>query len=170
MSLTMPTTSFHPASPDAIRTRNPRYPVDRIIIHTMQGTLAGTVAWFETPGRAVPTAAHYLVGLDGSVVQMVPDVNKALHAGSSTEPGWNDRSIGIEHAGFVDDGHAPTAAMLQASARVCAVMCRKFSIPVDRVHIIGHVEVPGVTHTDPGHEWPWSLYIDMIKAEVTRGA
>lgn len=164
----MPNTSFRAASPDAIRTRNPRYQVDRIIIHTMQGSLAGTVAWFAKPGRPVPTATHYLIGLDGEIVQMVPDANKALHAGSKTESGWNDRSIGIEHAGWVDDGVAPTEAMLRASARVCAVMCRKFNIPVDREHVIGHSEVPGATHTDPGQEWPWDTYIDMIK-EVTRG-
>lgn len=166
----MPTTSFHSASPDAIRTRNPRYPVDRIIIHTMQGSLSGTVAWFATPGRAVPTAAHYCVGEDGSIVQMVPDDKKALHAGSTTQPGWNDRSIGIEHAGFVDDGRGPPEAMLRASARVCAVMVHKFGIPVDRTHILGHVEVPGATHTDPGAEWPWEQYLGMVREEVARGA
>ena len=154
------------AAPDAIRTRRSGSKVDRIVIHTMQGSLAGTVAWFSKPGRAVPSSAHYCVGHDGEIVQMVPDDRKALHAGSHTQAGWNDRSLGIEHAGWVDDGTPPAEAQLVASAKVVAVLCRKFSIPVDRQHIIGHSEVPGATHTDPGNEWPWSHYMDLVAAAV----
>ncbi len=158
---------FIPAASDAIRTRKPGVKVDRIVIHTMQGSLAGTIAWFAKAGRAVPTAAHYCIGHDGEIVQMVPDDKKALHAGSKTEPNWNDRSLGIEHAGWVDDGTPPTDAQLLASAKVVAVLCRTFSIPVDRQHIIGHSEVPGATHTDPGNEWPWDRYMEMI-ADASR--
>jgi N-acetyl-anhydromuramyl-L-alanine amidase AmpD len=156
--------TFKSASPDAIRTRNAKYKIDRIVIHTMQGSLNGTVTWFQTPGRDVPTAAHYCIGEDGTIVQMVPDDRKALHAGSKTEAGWNDRSIGIEHAGWVDDGKPPPEAMLTASARVVAVLCRKYGIPMDRQHIIGHAEVPGATHTDPGAEWPWETYMAKVRA------
>jgi N-acetyl-anhydromuramyl-L-alanine amidase AmpD len=156
---------FVSAAPDAIRTRKAGVAVDRIVIHTMQGTLAGSIAWFASPGRAVPTAAHYLIGDTGEIVQMVPDEKKALHAGSTTQANWNDRSIGIEHAGYVDDGKPPTDAMLASSAKVAAIMCRKFAIPVDRAHILGHVEVPGSTHTDPGAEWPWDRYMGMVASE-----
>ena len=156
---------FVSAAPDAILTRKAGVRVDRIIIHTMQGSLAGTIAWFAKAGRAVPTAAHYCLGHDGEIVQMVPDEKKALHAGSKTEPNWNDRSLGIEHAGWVDDGKPPTDAQLLASAKVVAVLCRKFGIPADRQHIIGHSEVPGATHTDPGKEWPWAEYLALIAAE-----
>ena len=152
------------AAPDAIRTRKAGVKVDRIIIHTAQGTLAGTVAWFQKPGRAVPTAAHYVVGEAGEIVQCVPDDLKALHAGSHTEPNWNDRSLGIEHAGWVDDGKPPSTAMLASSARVVAILAKKFGIPCDRQHIIGHVEVPGATHTDPGEEWPWAHYMELVTA------
>lgn len=158
---------FIPAASDAIRTRKSGFRVDRIIIHTMQGSLAGTVAWFSKPGRAVPTSAHYCIGHDGEIVQMVPDDKKALHAGSHTQAGWNDRSLGIEHAGWVDDGKPPTDAQLLASAKVVAVLCSKFGIPQDRAHIIGHVEVPGANHTDPGNEWPWDRYMEMI-ADASR--
>ena len=160
---------YVPASPDAIRARKVGIVVDRVIIHTMQGTLKGTIAWFQTHKRSVPTAAHYCIGLDGEIVQMVPDEMKALHAGSKTQPNWNDRSIGIEHAGWVDDGKLPSFPMLQASAIVAAIMCLKFDIPVDREHIIGHSEVPGATHTDPGEEWPWDEYMQLVKVQVEGG-
>lgn len=153
------------AAPDCIRTRNPAYKVDRIVIHTMEGTLAGTVAWFKRAGRSVPTAAHYCIGQNGDIVQMVPDDRKAIHAGSKTQAGWNDRSIGIEHEGYADSTQWP-AALLESSAKVTAIMCRKFGIPVDRAHIVGHAEIPGVDHRDPGGWWPWDDYMERVRAAL----
>lgn len=149
---------FSQAAADTIRTRSKKYKIDRIVIHAMDGTLAGTEAWFKTAGRAVPTAAHYLVGRNGDVVQMVPDDRKALHAGSPVEAGWNDRSLGIEcevrvlpwtgKARFpLNDW--PEALMLSLT-KVVRALCTTYAIPRDRVHIVGHSEVPGATHIDPG--------------------
>lgn len=39
-----------------------------------------------------------------------------------------------------------TDAMYAASARLTAAVCGRYGIPVDRAHIIGHVEVPGTDH------------------------
>ena len=151
---------FIAAAPDAIHSRK-SHAIDRIVIHTMQGSLAGTIATFQKAGRKVPTAAHYCIGEDGAIVQMVPDESACWHAGNMD---YNLRSIGIEHAGWVDDGKPPPDAMLLASAKIVAVLCAKYGIPVDRQHIIGHVEVPRATHTDPGEEWPWARYMEMIAA------
>ena len=44
-------------------------------------------------------SAHYLLALDGSLMQLVPDSEEAWHAGHSAlrgEPDVNPRSIGIE--------------------------------------------------------------------------
>ena len=155
--------SLKPAAYDTMYNRRPSVKVDRIVIHTMEGSFAGTIAWFQTPGRPVPTAAHYLFSRAGDVCQMVADEKKCYHAGSSTERGWNDRSIGFEHEGYASQTAWPEA-MLVASARCAAVLCRKFAIPMDREHIVGHVEVPGVSHTDPGAHWPWQHYMDLVLA------
>ena len=63
---------------------------------------------------------------------------------------YNERSIGIEHEGFVDRPQDFTDAMYRSSARLTAGICARYGIPVDREHIIGHAEVPGTDHTDPG--------------------
>lgn len=156
----MPTTSSNPAAPDCIRSRKGTK-VDRIVVHTMEGTFKGTQAWFKTQGRKVPTAAHYLISREGDICQMVPDESCALHCGSKTEAGWNQRSIGIEHEGFANDEQF-SLSMLSSSAKVVAIMAKKFGIPCDRNHIIGHSEVPGVDHTDPGHNWPWEQYMSLV--------
>ena len=140
-------------------------PVDRVVLHRMEGTFPGTIAWFKNGKRPVPTCAHYLVSFDGDICQMVADEQKCYHAGN-----YNSRSIGIEHEGYtgVADGTIPQqrtpARMLEASARIVAVMAAKFSFPPDREHVIGHYEVPGATHTDPGKHWPWDEYMRRVLA------
>lgn len=160
----MSKTTFLSANPACIRSRKGAK-VDRIIIHTMEGTFKGTQSWFQKAGRPVPTAAHYLISVDGDICQMVPDENAALHCGSKTEAGWNQRSIGIEHEGFAKEQQF-SLPMLSSSAKVVAIMAKKFDIPCDRIHIIGHNEVPGVTHTDPGDHWPWEQYISLVRGHL----
>jgi len=161
-----PRTFHSEPAPGCIRTRRRGVAVDRIIIHTMEGSFDGTIRWFQTPKRKVLTCAHYLISRRGDICQMVGDAFKAIHAGSPTELGWNDRSIGIEHEDWAHDAEPPPDAMLRASAKVVRILCLKFDIPMDRTHIIGHVEVPGATHTDPGPLWPWDAYMRYVREEA----
>lgn len=151
-----------PASSDAIFPRlKAKYgPVKYVIIHVEQGTHQGTIATFKqgSPPRKVPTAAHYLISKKGDITQMVDDDKCCYHAGNFS---YNHTSIGIEHEGYVAD-ETFSEELYAASAKVTAVMCRKFSIPVDRQHILGHSEVPRATHTDPGPNWDWDHYMDLV--------
>ena len=92
----------------------------------------------------------------------------AWHAGH-----WwtNTKSIGIEHAGYVSNPRWFTRRMYRSSARLPAYLSRRFNIPVDRRHIIGHNQVPGCPgsgggvgcHTDPGKHWNWDRYMRLIR-------
>ena len=81
-------------------------------------------------------------------------------------------SIGIEHEGYVSDPNWLTNTRYRSSARLSAYLCRKYRIPVDRRHIIGHNEVPGCSgagggvgcHTDPGRYWNWAKYMRLVRA------
>ena len=124
----------------------------------MQGSYAGSISWFQNPSAQV--SAHYLIrSSDGAVTQMVRDKDIAWHAGNWT---YNTQSIGIEHEGFVNDASWYTDAMYRSSAALTKYMCDKYGIPKDRSHIIGHNEVPGATHTDPGPNWNWSYYMQLV--------
>ncbi|MDK9700537.1 MAG: N-acetylmuramoyl-L-alanine amidase [bacterium] len=72
--------------------------IDTIVIHyTANGSLEDTIAWFQNPANKV--SAHYVIGLDGRIVRMVPDSKRAYHAGVSSlngRTGVNAFSIGIE--------------------------------------------------------------------------
>ncbi|MET9502428.1 peptidoglycan recognition family protein [Streptomyces sp. NPDC006622] len=134
------------------------YGVDMVVIHVTQGSLASAVKVFQDPAHRA--AAHYIVGKDGRITQMIRELDVAYHAGNRA---YNERSVGIEHEGFVDRPKDFTDAMYAASARLTAGICRRYGIPVDREHVIGHVEVPGTDHTDPGEHWDWDRYMRLVR-------
>jgi len=136
---------------------------DYVVVHTMQGSYGGSISWFQNPVSDV--SAHYCMrSEDGEVTQMVRDQDRAWHVGNS-----NAYALGIEHEGFVDDASWYTWEMYQSSARLARWLCELHEIPVDRDHIVGHVELPGQTHTDPGPNWNWELYMALVHDVVPAG-
>lgn len=138
------------------------YGIDRVIIHVTQGSFDSAVRVFQDPAHRAAT--HYIVGQDGRVVQMIRELDVAYQAGNRS---YNERAIGIEHEGFVDRPGDLTKAMYASSARLTASICARYGIPVDREHIIGHVEVPGTDHTDPGPHWDWDRYLKLVRRAAT---
>jgi N-acetyl-anhydromuramyl-L-alanine amidase AmpD len=134
------------------------YPLDYVIIHVTQETYSNTLSIFQNPQKQV--SAHYLVrSADGHVAQCVRESDVAWHAGNWD---YNTRSIGIEHEGWVDQPSYFTDALYEQSALLTATVCDTYGIPKDRAHILGHFEVPGTDHTDPGPNWDWVRYIRLV--------
>ena len=132
-----------------------------VLIHTMQGSYAGTKSWFQNSSSNV--SSHYIVrSSDGEITQMVEHRNTAWHAQC-----YNGRSIGLEHEGFVQDpGRWYTDAMYRESAKLTRWIADRHGIPKTRARIIGHNEVPRACntggHTDPGSGWNWSKYMTYV--------
>lgn len=136
-----------------------------VLIHTMQGSYAGTKSWFLNPNSNV--SSHYIVrSSDGEVTQMVEHRNTAWHAQC-----YNGRSVGLEHEGYVQDpGRWYTDAMYQESAKLTRWIADRHGIPKNRTHIIGHNEVaPSCNtggHTDPGSGWNWTKYMTYVNGSA----
>ena len=141
--------------------------ISMIVIHVAQGSYADTLNWFRNPDNT-GSSAHYTVSKYGAVGQSVREEDIAWHAG------WwdtNKRSIGIEHAGYVSNPSWFTNEMYRSSARLSAYLCKRYRIPIDRQHIIGHNQVPGCAgsgggincHTDPGRYWNWDKYVRLVR-------
>ncbi|GAA2090952.1 hypothetical protein GCM10009801_56310 [Streptomyces albiaxialis] len=131
--------------------------LNKIVVHVTQGSYAGSISWFQNPEAQV--SAHYVVrSSDGEVTQMVRDADTAYHARSA-----NASSLGIEHEGYVDDPTWFTDAMYRSSAALTRHLADAHGIPKDREHIVGHSEVPGNDHTDPGPNWDWDKYMALVK-------
>jgi N-acetylmuramoyl-L-alanine amidase-like protein len=129
--------------------------IDIIVVHVAQGSYSGTIGWFEKPRSDV--SAHYVVNRKGKVAQCVRNEDIAWHAGDWS---YNRRSIGIEHAGYASEPR--TARQYRASARLSAYLSKQFGIRLDRQHVIGHRDVPGVNKTCPG-KFDFSRYMRLIK-------
>ncbi|WP_327088861.1 N-acetylmuramoyl-L-alanine amidase [Nonomuraea sp. NBC_01738] len=142
----------------AVSNRPASDPIDRIVIHVVQGSYAGSISWFQNPAAQV--SAHYVVrSSDGQITQMVREKDRAWHAGNSD---YNHRSVGIEHEGYISDASWFTDQMYRSSAALTRNIADRYGIPKDRSHIIGHVEVPGADHTDPGPYWDWAKYMGYV--------
>lgn len=155
-----PPVEWRPASSSnyTASSRPTSYSIDRVIIHVTQETYSDALAIFQNPQKQV--SAHYVVrSADGHVAQCVREADIAWHAGNWD---YNTHSIGIEHEGWVDQPAYFTDALYEQSARLTAAVCDRYGIAKDRAHIIGHEEVPGADHTDPGPHWDWVRYIKLV--------
>lgn len=147
--------------------------ITHVIIHDTEGNYAGSLSWLITPASQV--SSHYLLrSSDGHIAQLVHESDRAWHVGC-----WNSWTIGLEHEGYVAQPQFFTAQMYLASALLVRDICNRYSIPKDRLHIVGHnvwqstVLFPQLgwdncnTHTDPGIWWNWEGYIAQVVGDST---
>ena len=152
-------------------------PITHITIHTMQGTYAGAIAWFQNSVSNV--SAHYNIrSIDGQITQSVCEINRAWHVSNS-----NSYAIGIEHEGYVEDGaYWYSTAMYNVSATLTKDIATRRNINIKETYdktnianntglnpmsdacyaIKGHQHFPSQTHSDPGGYWDWERYYDLI--------
>jgi N-acetyl-anhydromuramyl-L-alanine amidase AmpD len=152
--------------------------ITAVTIHTIQGSYAGAISWANNCSSNV--SYHYVLrSSDGQVTQVVLESNKAWHVGSE-----NPYTIGLEHEGWVNDSAWYTAAMYQSSADLVRDITQSgygisplrtayfpwapttfynaSGIPGSCVTIKGHMHFPNQSHTDPGSNWDWKYYDNLI--------
>ncbi|MFK7753668.1 MAG: N-acetylmuramoyl-L-alanine amidase [Sedimentitalea sp.] len=103
---------------------------------------------------AFEVSAHYLIGANGTLWQMVDETQRAWHAGAGSWRGQGDinsRSIGIE---LDNRGDHPfgAAQMNQLELLLRAIMAR-WSIPPENV--IAHSDMAPGRKFDPGPRFDW---------------
>ena len=151
---------WEPSDPGNYTASGPHH-IDFVVIHTVEGTKTGCINWFKNP--AAKATAQFVVGFDGEIVQMVAEHDIAWHAGNW---GYNTRAIGIEHEGYAGQ-NLWTEDQLNASSTLTAYLCKKYGIPADRQHIIGHKDVPNQSHWDPGPQFDWDGYLGRVQQKLS---
>ncbi|MBS0591093.1 MAG: N-acetylmuramoyl-L-alanine amidase [Proteobacteria bacterium] len=126
-----------------------------IVIHyTEQESVEHSLRTLRDAGSRHPVSAHYLIGGDGHIYQLVDDSARAWHAGVGrwgTIADVNSASIGIE---LDNDGASPFAsAQIDALLRLLADLTQRLGIP--RTQIIGHEDMAPTRKNDPGPLFPW---------------
>ena len=145
-----------PAAPGNYSVGRAGTPISMIVIHGTGGSYAGAVSWFRDPRARL--SAHYVIrAADGEITQMVAEADTAYQA-----RGFNRGAIGIEHEFAPARGIGYTDAQYRSSAILVCAITRRYGIPADRAHIVGHSELPGTDHRDPGATWNWPLYMGLV--------
>ncbi|MFE2883322.1 N-acetylmuramoyl-L-alanine amidase [Streptomyces sp. NPDC059272] len=137
-----------------------------IVLHDTESSYDAAIKTFQTVGSG--DSAHYVMrASDAAVTQMTHTKDIAFHAGNYW---FNMHSIGIEHEGYAAHGATwYSQAQYRATADLVKYLAKKYDIPLDREHIIGHDNVPGPQdsyvpgmHWDPGPYWDWTRFMDMV--------
>ena len=132
-----------------------RDPVIVVIHATEQGSATESLDTLRTRNAGGPVSAHYLVGDDGRIYQLVPDALRAWHAGGGrwgTITDLNSASIGIE---LDNDGSEPfTTAQVDSLVRLLEDLTERHGIP--RTAVIAHADMAPMRKRDPGAHFPWA--------------
>lgn len=139
---------------------NIRKPNFVVLHHTAQQSAEQTLFTFSLrrPGRE--SSAHYVVGRDGTVYQMLNDYLRSYHAGASKWSNITDMnsvSLGIE----IDNnglGEPFSDAQIAALIKLLGVLKKKYNIP--QANFIGHSDIAPGRKKDPSNKFPWKKLAD----------
>lgn len=124
-----------------------------VILHqTTNDNAATALATLTDPQRKV--SAHYLIGRDGAVVQLVDEGARAWHAGESWWGGLTDlnsASIGIELDNTGDEAFAE--AQIVALLALLDDLRTRYGIPA--ANVLAHGDIAPTRKIDPSRLFPW---------------
>ncbi|HEY0665263.1 MAG TPA: 1,6-anhydro-N-acetylmuramyl-L-alanine amidase AmpD [Gallionella sp.] len=156
----------------------PQGAIDLLVIHNIslppgefggdgvQQLFTNTLNAAEHPYYAaiagLKVSAHFFVRRDGHILQFVPCLKRAWHAGASCWQGasrCNDFSIGIELEG--SDTVPFTEAQYAALVRLTLVLRTVYPLR----GIAGHSDIAPQRKTDPGPCFDWAHYLTQLSAD-----
>lgn len=162
-------------------------PIRLVVLHTMEApegpnTAENVAAYFQ---RSTTRASAHVCTDQNSAVRCVPNGDTAWAA-----PGANADGLQLEQAGYAGQTaaqwqDAASQAMLRRSAVVVAEWCRDYDIPVRHLTvaqvrdgkskgICAHDDVSKAfgksTHWDPGPNFPWSQFLNLVRAQLGQPA
>jgi len=121
--------------------------------------------WLCNPAAEV--SAHYIISPQGEIVLLVPEDQRAWHAGAGA---WGDitdvnsRSIGIE---LSNDGSSPFAApLMDALEGLMQQIMARWDIPAH--HVIAHSDLAPGRKIDPGAKFDWARLVQAGQAIAAR--
>jgi N-acetylmuramoyl-L-alanine amidase len=128
--------------------------VELIVDHWTVVMYEGAIRRFKDPASIL--SAHYVIGTDGRIAQLVSEDDTAYHAGVFSV---NQRSIGIEHE--AGPAMPPSEALYAASARLHADIANRHGLTL----AVGTTVLPH--HAIVPTECPGTLDLERIVREAT---
>ena len=103
-------------------------------------------------------SSHYFIKYDGKIIQLIPDLYTAWHAGKSA---WgkkkllNDFSIGIEISNTGHNYGYKNYKKKQITALIKLLQNLKKKYKIKSENILGHSDIAPLRKKDPGEKFPW---------------
>lgn len=106
------------------------------------GTAEGVCSWFNTVSKGyrydnnsyVYASSHYVVGLDGEIIQMIPE-NEISYCTNQA----NGYTISIENCHPTEDGHF-NKTTYDSLVKLCADICKRYNL-IPEIALIRHYDV-----------------------------
>ena len=130
-----------------------------IIIHyTGMKKESAAIKRLQDPKSKV--SSHYLIKRNGGIINLVPDLFEAWHAGVSSWKHFkslNKNSIGIE---MTNPGHQNgykkfSKKQIFSLQRLLNILVKKYKIKKE--YILGHSDISPDRKKDPGEKFPWEM-------------
>jgi len=130
-----------------------------IIIH-YTGMKKESVAITRLQDPKSKVSSHYLIKRNGEIINLVPDLFEAWHAGVSSWKHFkslNKNSIGIE---ITNPGHQHgykrfSEKQIFSLQKLLNILVKKYKIK--KKYILGHSDISPGRKKDPGEKFPWEM-------------
>ena len=130
-----------------------------IIIHyTGMKKESAAIKKLQDPKSKV--SSHYLIKRNGEIINLVPDLFEAWHAGVSSWKHFkslNKNSIGIE---ITNPGHKHgykefSKKQIFSLQKLLKILIKKYKIKKN--YVLGHSDISPGRKKDPGEKFPWEM-------------
>lgn len=149
----MATVTRVPIHPTNFEAGRKGYKIEGVVVHIMQGTLAGTDEHFKTYRPGAESSSHEGIGKNGDVHIYVEPQDTAYHAGRFNNPTWpgmkknlwggwinaNAYTYGIECEGW--RGERWTEEQMVSLTERVKLRLQTSSLPFTRRYVISHNEI-----------------------------
>lgn len=151
MAAFVPPSTWQPRLSPNHSARPANTPISGIVMHCdASSSVASSMDWIRRPESRA--SYHVLIGRTGNIFLIVPPERKAWHAGRSAwngVPDCNNYTIGVSMSNRNDGEEPYPQVQIDAAVEVCAVLCKHFRIPVERITTHAIVATPKGRKTDP---------------------
>jgi N-acetylmuramoyl-L-alanine amidase len=154
-------------SPNFSLPKRPHKKIKYVVIH-YTGMKKESLAIKRLCNPNTKVSSHYFLKKNGSILELVPDLYEAWHAGKSSWKKYsslNKYSIGIE---IQNSGHDNSYENFSSKQLISLKSLLKYLVKtykIDKKNILGHSDISPNRKKDPGEKFPWK---DLSKIKLCK--
>ncbi len=137
--------------------KRPKKKIKFVIIH-YTGMRKETEAIKRLCDPKAKVSSHYFITNNGNILNLVPDLYEAWHAGESSWKGFkslNKYSIGIEINNPGHENGYKKFSKKQIFSLMKLLKYLKKQYKINKTNILGHSDISPDRKKDPGEKFPW---------------